>query len=214
VLSRKSPLVVKIGGSLAGSPELSGWLAALELFAGPLVLVPGGGVFADAVRGMQAKMQFDDVAAHRMALLAMQQYGLALCSLWPRLCCADSIAGIRVTLKHGRVACWTPRNVSGLPQTWDVTSDTLAAWLAGSLRAKRLLLIKSAEAKPSANLADLAEAGMVDPLFATFAAASGAKIFIAGPQSLPRAAQDFAQDDVPGVSPGLAPGILPNGREG
>ena len=40
--------VVKLGGSLSGAPELKAWLAALAGAAGRVVLVPGGGPFADA----------------------------------------------------------------------------------------------------------------------------------------------------------------------
>ena len=73
-----SPLVVKIGGSLWRSPLLARWIAALRAFPGPLTIVPGGGPFADAVRAAQPTMGFSDRAAHKMAVLAMEQYGLAL----------------------------------------------------------------------------------------------------------------------------------------
>ena len=63
--------VVKLGGSFAGSVELPAWLDALARCAGRVVVVPGGGPFAEAVRAAQPKMRFDDHAAHRMAVLAM-----------------------------------------------------------------------------------------------------------------------------------------------
>src|SRR5215510_16371000 len=67
--------VVKLGGSYAHAAELKPWLAAIAACAGHVVLVPGGGPFADAVREAQARMGFDDRVAHRMALTAMAQYG-------------------------------------------------------------------------------------------------------------------------------------------
>ncbi len=67
-------MVVRLGGSHAFSPLLRPWLAAIGAAAGRVVLVPGGGPFADTVRSAQAAMGFDDLAAHRMALLAMAQY--------------------------------------------------------------------------------------------------------------------------------------------
>lgn len=200
------PLVVKLGGSLADTPLLTGWLEALDLYPDPLVIVPGGGGFADAVRGMQKSMRFDDDAAHQIALVAMEQYGLALAALWPRLAMAETSAAIGRALRTGRVACWAPAAMalaSPLPKSWDVTSDTLAAWLAAQLRAEQLLLIKSAPVDPDADLslADLANAGLTDRLFPHFAAASGADIFIAGPSALPDAPTKFLRRHIPGLQP-------------
>ncbi len=206
MLSQKAPrpLVVKLGGSLAGSRDLAAWLAALDRFRGQLVVVPGGGAFADTVRRMQAKMHFDDPVAHHMALVAMEQYGIALTALWPRLSIAATPAAIRRVWRMHQVACWAPPNMAlaaALPKSWEVTSDSLSAWLAGELRAEKLLLIKSADigAELEIAVADLVSAGTVDPLFPHFAAASGADIFIAGPGSLPAAGALLAQGRVTGA---------------
>ncbi len=195
---------MKLGGSLADTPLLMSWLEALDRYPNPLVIVPGGGGFADAVRAMQTKMRFDDDAAHHIALVAMEQYGLALAALWPRLAVAATPAAIGRALRTGHVACWAPAAMalaSSLPKSWDVTSDTLAAWLAAQLRAERLLVIKSTEIDVDAGLtlADLARTGVVDRLFPHFAAASGADIFIAGPAALPEAPTEFLRGQIPGL---------------
>ena len=71
--------VVKIGGSLSRDPLLKRWLSELCDFGGGRVLiVPGGGGFADQVREHQAVWEFDDVAAHNMAVLAMAQHALLM----------------------------------------------------------------------------------------------------------------------------------------
>ena len=196
------PLIVKLGGSLAQTPLLLSWLEALERYPDPLIIVPGGGGFADAVRAMQTKMRFDDDAAHHIALLAMEQYGLALTALWPRLMMTATPAAISRALRTDRVACWAPAQMAlaaPLPKSWDVTSDTLAAWLAAKLRAERLLLIKSAGIDAEATLTELAQTGVVDRLFPHFAAASGADIFLAGPAALPEAPTDFLRGRIPGL---------------
>lgn len=72
--------VVKLGGSLAASDRLPDWLRSLA-GRSDLVLVPGGGPFADQVRAMQARWGFDDATAHHLALLAMEQFGRMLCAL-------------------------------------------------------------------------------------------------------------------------------------
>ena len=82
---RRQLTIVKLGGSHALGPHLRGWLDAIAARAGSIVIVPGGGPFADAVRAAQGPMGFDDCAAHHMALMAMAQFGRALESLHPLL---------------------------------------------------------------------------------------------------------------------------------
>src|SRR6185369_14601723 len=101
--------------------------------AGRIVLVPGGGPFADAVRAAQPRMGFDDGAAHRMALLAMEQYGCALASGRKQFSLADSRAAIDRALELKQVPVWLPTRMAlaaDIPASWEVTSDSLAAWLA------------------------------------------------------------------------------------
>src|SRR5215470_3022858 len=141
------PVVVKLGGSHAFSRHLTAWLDALAQAAGRVVIVPGGGPFADAVRAAQPQIGFDDRAAHRMALLAMEQYACALASLRAPFVMAHTTAGLKTSLREGKVPVWAPSRMvlraKDVPWSWDVTSDSLAAWLAGVLRAKLLLLVKS-----------------------------------------------------------------------
>ena len=182
--------VVKLGGSFALSPYLARMLDVISAARTPVVLVPGGGPFADAVRGAQPHMGFDDGAAHRMALLAMAQYAEALAALAPRLRPAPSFAAIRVTLAAGAVPVWSPwpmtDGLAALPESWQLTSDSLAAWLAGALGARLLVMIK--QGSVPASLADAAASGMVDPLFPAYAGASGAALHWCSPFELDRLA--------------------------
>lgn len=168
--SHPSPCVVKLGGSLHDAPELRGWLAALATVPGPArVVAPGGGPFADAVRAAQGRLRFDDLAAHRMAILAMQQFGLLLQALEPRLALLETEAELR-GLAPGAGGVWLPWRMAGredaIPASWDVTSDSLALWLARRLGAPRLLLVKSAALPGEAATAEaLAEAGVLDAAF-------------------------------------------------
>ena len=53
--------VIKLGGSLLSSESLKEWLSVIVKHgAGKLVIVPGGGIFADKVRDEQQKWKFDD----------------------------------------------------------------------------------------------------------------------------------------------------------
>jgi 5-(aminomethyl)-3-furanmethanol phosphate kinase len=164
-----SPTVIKLGGSLALSPALKEWLAVIATAQAPVVVVAGGGPFADAVREAQPLIGFDDNAAHRMAILAMAQFAEALASLDARLALADSEASIAAALERERPAIWNPLPLAldpEIPHRWDVTSDSLAAWLARRLGAAHLILIKQVDRPPPPLSAEaLAESGIVDRAF-------------------------------------------------
>jgi dihydroneopterin aldolase len=184
--------VVKLGGSYAGSAALHGWLDALAACAGHAVLVPGGGPFADAVRAAQRSLGFDDRTAHHMALIAMEQYGCALASLGRKVVPAASAAALVRALRQRKVPVWVPTRMAlaaaDVPCSWDVTADSLAAWLAGRLRAERVLLVKRRRpASNSISARELVASGLADPSFPGFLAASGAAASIAGPADHARA---------------------------
>jgi 5-(aminomethyl)-3-furanmethanol phosphate kinase len=188
--------VVKLGGSYAFSSDLPGWLEAIANSAGDIVLVPGGGPFADAVRAAQPKMGFDDDAAHHMALLGMDQYGRALTGLNRSFTLAASIAGIRHALRAGQVPVWSPTQMvlkrADIPRSWDVTSDGLAAWLACRIGAQRLLLVKHVDPPPDPiRIEDLVARGIVDRSFASFLRAGAVEASIAGPAQRPAAKNGF-----------------------
>ena len=159
--------VVKLGGSLLSSRCLPDLLDVLARAGAPFVVVPGGGPFADTVRDIQPQIGLSDAAAHRMAILAMEQTALALADIEPRLVpCADADAIMRAH-RQGRAALWQPALMTleapDLPTSWDVTSDSLAVWLAIALGAAQLTLIKSTPTIPAPDrwVAD----GLVDPYF-------------------------------------------------
>lgn len=178
-------LVVKLGGSLAFSPKRHPWLRAAAAGAGRVVLVPGGGPFADAVRAAQAPMGFDDRAAHRMALLAMAQYGLALAALSPALALAENPAEIGRALSAGRVPVWSPwpalRDDPEVAESWDVTSDSLALLLARRLEASGLLLVKSRAPAPGMAVTAMVADALLDPAFPRFLDGFRGEVFVAGP---------------------------------
>ncbi|MDB5955956.1 aspartate kinase [Ramlibacter sp.] len=162
--------IVKLGGSLAHDLRLLRWLAMLaELGGGRVTVVPGGGIFADAVRASQRHWHFDDLPAHNMAVLGMAQTAHLFHALEPRLTLADDEAGIRRTLHAGQPALWLPlmllRDAPDLLTTWEVSSDSLALWLARLLNAERLVLVKACKVAPGITLGDLGAEGVIDRRF-------------------------------------------------
>ena len=180
------PIVVKLGGSFAYSDYLQQWIETLATCGGRVVIVPGGGPFADAVRLAQVRMRFDDRAAHHMAVLAMEQYGRALASFNSVLSPADSEGAIERDLTEKRVPVWMPSamvlGATDIAQSWSVTSDSLAAWLAAKIGASRLWIIKHAKLSlGSGKLRDLIAAKIVDEEFARFLQMMPLSVSILGP---------------------------------
>lgn len=165
-------LVIKLGGSLVESGTLIQCLDKIEsrYQNTATVIVPGGGSFAEQVRVAQKHWQFDDKTAHHMAILAMQQMALLFKGLNDRLVIAHKVADIQ---NFGqRITIWSPDIVeldnAGIKASWDITSDSLAAWLAHKLTAKKLILIKSATIDTALSLSELAELTIVDNAFCLF----------------------------------------------
>jgi dihydroneopterin aldolase len=194
--------VVKLGGSLAGTPQCAAWLDALAAWGSPLILVPGGGAFADCVRAAQAAMRLSDAAAHHMALLAMGQFGIALADHSDTFAVVASDDELDNTLRSGRIPVWLPEKMvlkaRNVPACWEVTSDSLAAWLAAVYGVSRLLLIKSCDIKPPVSAFELAAAKIVDPAFPHFAAQAQAQVWVAGPASLAGAVPLLQAGGMPG----------------
>ena len=171
----KSMWVVKIGGSLLGSPELERWLEVVAKHGdGKIIIVPGGGLFANAVRDAQKISKITDACAHKLAVLAMDQFGLMLANMNPALATARTECEIDERTWQHRGIVWLPSHMvladDSIPQTWDITSDSIAAWLAQKMGAKHLVLIKSD--KPDASkleLKTISNSGLVDQDFGDFA---------------------------------------------
>ena len=132
--------VVKLGGAVLAAKPLAA-LAGIPR-NGSTLIVPGGGPFADTVRAVDARLGLGDDAAHWAAILAMDQYAYALAALvhGARIVRAPGEAGSRdlaVLAPYDWLHLSDP-----LPHSWDVTSDSIAAWVAGAVGAERLLLVK------------------------------------------------------------------------
>lgn len=129
-----APLVVKLGGSL--QQRLPDLVPLLCSSGRPLLVVPGGGFFADAVR--QARVPDD--AAHWMAIAAMEQYGWLIASYGMQT--TDLISIPEKTGVFLPYICMRQRDP--LAHSWDITSDSIAAWVAAELGVE-LLVLKSVD---------------------------------------------------------------------
>ncbi|MDO5844232.1 MAG: uridylate kinase [Methanocorpusculum sp.] len=157
-------IVLKIGGSLidVSKPVLSQISENI-----PVLIIPGGGPFADFVR----EAEKDDNTSHWNAILAMDRFGRYL-----------STFGFRVTKKlsfDDGISIFLPYKIlkerDPLPHSWEVTSDSIAAWAASELNAP-LILVKSVSADYSETLS---ASGVIDEFIFSFAEKKGVDVRIA-----------------------------------
>lgn len=168
-------VVVKVGGSLFDFPDLRSrlkrWLEAQS--DARLVLVPGGGAMADAVRDYHRVHGLDEERAHWLAIrtLGINAHFLA----WlvgngvvveeAEDCTAAWEAGRLPVLDLFAFARADEHRPGRLPYSWRVTSDSLAARAAVALGARQLVLLKSVTIPEGTGWEQAAAQGQVDPAF-------------------------------------------------
>lgn len=142
--------VIKVGGALLRDPgALRTTVSAIDAAARErsLLIVPGGGPFADAVRVVDRAHALPATTAHWLAILGMEQFGVMLASRFAHAVMVHrrgevARAHTRDTLPVLAPYRWL-READPLPHSWDVTSDSIAAWVAAQVGAHRLILIKA-----------------------------------------------------------------------
>lgn len=167
-------IIIKLGGSLLASGWLAKCLEKIENgFQGKMVvIVPGGGVLVEQVRKLQQEFAFNDRTAHCMALKAMQQMALLMNGLKPEFVVVNHCRDLVNLGGQNRISIWSPDieelDAGCVPSTWEITSDSLAAWLAAKLEAEELILVKSVKISADVDIRKLAEENVVDASFDNF----------------------------------------------
>jgi 5-(aminomethyl)-3-furanmethanol phosphate kinase len=179
-VTASSLTVIKVGGSLFEWPEfpqrMAGFLTTLKAVDqdGRIVLIAGGGPAADIVRALDRAHALGDLTSHRLALFAMDLTAVILSELLPGTVAVQGLEAITAVWSTGANPVLAPRltlehmECSGdddLRASWDVTSDTIAAWMARRIAADRLILVKSAPLPAGTDRQDAARLGLVDPEF-------------------------------------------------
>jgi aspartokinase-like uncharacterized kinase len=119
----------------------------------------------------------------------MEQYAHLLADHVRGAVLVDALEGL--TRADGRVAVFAPyrwmREADPLPHTWDATSDSVAAVVAGAIGARELLLVKAVSGTPE-TLADACFAGACPPGLAVRCVTTPALRSLAGLGAPPAAA--------------------------
>lgn len=129
-------IVVKLGGSLIHRAKdiVKEIVDYSDASGESILIIPGGSVFADTVR----KVNASDEAGHWMAILAMEQYGYYIADGSNAQLVYDTDIedeGAYILLPYALL-----KKKDELPHTWDATSDTIAAWVALGLGARYIKL--------------------------------------------------------------------------
>jgi 5-(aminomethyl)-3-furanmethanol phosphate kinase len=138
-------VVVKVGGGLLRAQGLEGLRrgcadAAETARRRSVLVVPGGGPFADAVRTVDEQVGLADDVAHALALQAMDQLGALLAALLP-----DADVLTELVAPRGLAILRAAPAFAGrpdVPESWTVTSDSLAVLAAADIGAREAVLLK------------------------------------------------------------------------
>ena len=169
-------LVVKVGGSLYHHPRLGPGLREYlgTLAPSSVLIVPGGGEFADAVRKLDVIHGLGEERAHWLALTSLWAAAAFLRILLPGSECEshpdaarfDSLPLGSIRILDSHMFCQFHASAPDhLPPSWDVTSDSIASRAAIVYRATRLILLKSVDVPPNTSWSHAAEQGWVDRHF-------------------------------------------------
>jgi aspartokinase-like uncharacterized kinase len=114
-----------------------------------LVVTPGGGTLADEVRRMYRDLNLSELTAHNMAILAIDQMAFMINQFLERSQIVFDPSDARRTTKGHQIAIIAPfrlmHNRDPLPHSWSVTSDAIAAYIARTMRAEKLILVKDVD---------------------------------------------------------------------
>lgn len=131
-------MIVKVGGSVAEKLEIV--FDALSN-AEDVKVIPGGWIFADLVEDLK----LNDELSHWMAILGMSLYGYYMMQFAEKVGFEIFEPKSFEELKEkGRFIVLPYRlmkNFDELPHSWDVTSDSIAIWIASKLGEKRVVKV-------------------------------------------------------------------------
>jgi len=84
-----------------------------------------------------------------MAILAMDQYGILLADITPNSTIIHTLNDVEKVWETGKLPILLPSRLlftsDELPSSWDVTSDTISAYIAKLLRIEKLILVKDVD---------------------------------------------------------------------
>ena len=112
-----------------------------------VILIPGGGSYANFVRKLDNKLNIGDNLSHWMAIFAMNCNGIAISERYKEINCISDINELKKN--KASISIFLPFDflykTNELPHSWSVTSDTIAIYIAYILKLNQCFLIKDVD---------------------------------------------------------------------
>ncbi len=109
-----------------------------------LIIIPGGGSYANFIRILDRKLDIGDDLSHWMAIFAMNCNGDAISREYKDIKCIKDIEELKESNEF--ISIFLPFDfifqTDELPHSWSVTSDSLAIYIASILKLNHCFLIK------------------------------------------------------------------------
>ncbi len=136
--------IVKIGGSWLKNPKLPILINSLQKFSKQkIVLVVGGGVFAETVRSVYKSIKMNQETGHILAMKATEIFAYYLKAINPNISITFKITNFFVK----NLNLWLPTEILSYEEkfekNWESTSDSIATWLYSNTKSKGVIFIKS-----------------------------------------------------------------------
>lgn len=143
-------IIVKIGGKILENKEnLESTIVQFKHICEnnivqKIIIIPGGGTYANFVRKLDKKISIGDELSHWMAIFAMNCNGIEISQKNNDIKNFDSLDELKKS--NERIVVFLPYDFINqrdeLPHSWDVTSDSITLYLAHHLGLKDCFLIK------------------------------------------------------------------------
>ncbi|MHA1986271.1 MAG: amino acid kinase family protein [Promethearchaeota archaeon] len=142
--------IFKIGGKILENLEdLKSTISQLtqvydEGLLNKIIIIPGGGSLANFIRKVYSELQFTEELGHWMGIISMNYNGIELGKKFPEIEVVEDINKLKKIEKIFSI--FLPyrflKEDDKLPQSWDVTSDSITLYLAKELEITHCFLIK------------------------------------------------------------------------
>jgi aspartokinase-like uncharacterized kinase len=155
----KNDILVKLGGSILENPQnLDSTLNQFKnlVFSkdkiNRVIILPGGGSYANFIRTIDSKLSIGGDLSHWMAILAMEKNAKELYKRNKGLKLCDNFEKLKIYLdkkEERKMLIFAPFDFlhqdDTLPHSWEVTSDSIALYIARKLNLNRCFLIKNVD---------------------------------------------------------------------
>jgi aspartokinase-like uncharacterized kinase len=143
-------IIVKIGGKILENKEnLESTILQFKYiceknFIQKIIIIPGGGKYANFVRMLDKKISIGDELSHWMAIFAMNCNGIEISQKYNDIKDFDNLDELKKSKE--KIVIFLPYDflyqLDELPHSWSVTSDSITLYIAHQLGLKDCFLIK------------------------------------------------------------------------